>query len=68
MVLPSCVQYSAAIDSTTQQQHYLEAQQRVALDTDEEVSAQADVGMQLLKQYAYLLLGHYRHPQVCPAL
>lgn len=46
--ISSSVQFSAAIDSTTQQQQYLDAQQQQAKHADEDALAQADVGTQSL--------------------
>lgn len=42
------MQLSAAIDDTTQQQRYLDAQQQQAKHADEEALAQADVGTQAM--------------------
>lgn len=44
----SDVQFSAAIDNTTQQQHYLDAQQQQATHADEAALVQADKGTQAL--------------------
>ena len=58
------MQFSATIDSTTQQQRYLDAQQQQAKHADEEALAQADVGMQAIYQLTKQLT-HLKQPVSC---
>lgn len=50
LTLAPPVQFSVAIDNTTQQQRYLDAQQQQAKQADEEALAQADIGAQTIHQ------------------